>query len=60
MNADPVVMEFFPRLLSRKESDDFAVRIGNKLEQISSLASSGSMCLKLFPPRQKVTGGRGM
>ena len=32
LNADPKVMEYFPSILSRKESDDLAGRISSKLE----------------------------
>jgi RimJ/RimL family protein N-acetyltransferase len=33
MNADPVVMEFFPKLLTREESDDFVDRIEAAFEE---------------------------
>ncbi|HEV8051183.1 MAG TPA: GNAT family N-acetyltransferase [Parachlamydiaceae bacterium] len=33
MNADPRVMEYFPAILSKEESDDLAKRISNKLQQ---------------------------
>lgn len=33
LNADPRVMEYFPSVLSRKESDDLASRISSKLEE---------------------------
>lgn len=33
LNADPRVMEYFPSILSRKESDDLASRISSKLKE---------------------------
>jgi RimJ/RimL family protein N-acetyltransferase len=33
MNSDPAIMEFFPRLLSREESDAFADRIERHLRE---------------------------